>query len=100
MAKCLLRGARAVLVSICPCESMSILSKVKPPTGEPDAGESLVRFGGRGSRNQSALPTPISYRGGRKIWQTPALQSITISSLARRIETHGYIHQAAMRLGE
>src|SRR5205823_6602393 len=30
------------------------------PTGEPDAGEPPVRFGGGRSRNQSALPTPIS----------------------------------------
>ncbi|MGA2959928.1 MAG: hypothetical protein ABSF48_29955, partial [Thermodesulfobacteriota bacterium] len=37
----------------------SILFEVKPPTGEPDAGDPPVRFGGRGDRNQSALPTPI-----------------------------------------
>jgi hypothetical protein len=37
----------------------SILVEVKPPTGEPDAGDPPVRFGGRGDRNQSALPTPI-----------------------------------------
>src|SRR5215208_6832003 len=29
-------------------------------TGEPDAGDPPVRFGGRGERNQSFLPTPIS----------------------------------------
>ena len=28
----------------------------EPPTGEPDAGDPPVRFGGRGGRNQSALP--------------------------------------------
>jgi hypothetical protein len=28
-------------------------------TGEPDAGEPLVRFGGRGDANQCAVPTPI-----------------------------------------
>ncbi len=33
--------------------------EVKPSTGEPDAGDPPVRFGGRGGRNQSALPTPI-----------------------------------------
>jgi hypothetical protein len=34
--------------------SPPVLSKVEPPTGEkPDAGESQVRFGGRGHRNQS-----------------------------------------------
>src|SRR5712691_283222 len=36
-----------------------VLSQVRPPTGEPDAGDPHVRFGGRGSRTQSALPTPI-----------------------------------------
>src|SRR2546428_7779869 len=50
---------RDVLVSTLPCISVSILSEVKPPTGEPDAGKPPVRFGGRGGRNQSALPTPI-----------------------------------------
>ena len=35
----------------------------EPPTGEPDAGDPLVRFGGRGSRNQLALPTPIIHPG-------------------------------------
>src|SRR5712671_5349827 len=34
--------------------------QVTPPTGEPDAGDPHVRFGGRGDRNQSMLPTPIS----------------------------------------
>jgi len=31
----------------------------EPSTGEPDAGDPHVRFGGRGRRTQSALPTPI-----------------------------------------
>jgi hypothetical protein len=30
------------------------------PTGEPYAGEPPVRFGGRGGRTQSAVPTPIN----------------------------------------
>ncbi|MGD0128066.1 MAG: tetratricopeptide repeat protein, partial [Terriglobia bacterium] len=38
----------------------SFLFEVKPPTGEPDAGDPPVRFGGRGIRIQSFLPTPIS----------------------------------------
>ncbi len=38
---------------------LSIRFAVRPPTGEPDAGDPPVRFGGRGSRTQSALPTPI-----------------------------------------
>jgi hypothetical protein len=33
--------------------------EVKPPTGEPDAGDPHVRFGGRGGANQCAIPTPI-----------------------------------------
>jgi len=33
----------------------------KPPTGEPDAGNPPVRFGGRGERDHSNLPTPISF---------------------------------------
>ena len=37
----------------------SLLSEVRPPTGEPDAGNRPVRFGGRGAH---ALPTPISMR--------------------------------------
>jgi hypothetical protein len=31
----------------------------EPSTGEPDAGDPHVRFGGRGDRIQSVLPTPI-----------------------------------------
>ncbi|MBU4271973.1 MAG: hypothetical protein KKA28_08955, partial [Planctomycetes bacterium] len=37
----------------------SILLEVIPLTGEPDAGNPHVRFGGRGGRTQSAFPTPI-----------------------------------------
>jgi len=36
----------------------SILLEVKPPA---DAGGPPVRFGGRGDRNQSALPAPIGF---------------------------------------
>src|SRR2546428_12133926 len=32
----------------------------EPLTGEPDAGDPPVRFGGRGRRTQSSLPTPIA----------------------------------------
>lgn len=55
----LLRRTWAVQSGNRPCHGLSILTKVKPSTGEPDAGEPLVRFGGRGGRNQSAVPTPI-----------------------------------------
>src|SRR5262249_46753287 len=40
-------------------------SRVRPPTGEPDAGDPHVRFGGRGDRSQSVLPTPMRNRGNQ-----------------------------------
>ena len=43
-----------------PMPGRSVPSWVRPPTGEPDAGDPHVRFGRRGGRNQSALPTPIT----------------------------------------
>ena len=44
----------------CPlsCAGPSVPSWVRPPTGEPDAGDPQVRFGGRGRRKP--LPTPIN----------------------------------------
>ena len=46
------------------CEGPSniapVLIEVKPPTGEPDAREPQVRFGGRGDTNQCIVPTPIA----------------------------------------
>src|ERR1022692_4341945 len=53
----LLLAGRSVLLKRGPRRSMSILAEVRPPTGEPDAGDPHVRFGGRGSHK--ALPTPI-----------------------------------------
>jgi hypothetical protein len=38
----------------------SILLEGKPPTGEPDAGDPPVRFGGRGDRDHS-VPPPLYY---------------------------------------
>ena len=38
----------------------------KPSTGEPDAGDPHVRFGGRGDVNQCVVPTPIVKRLHRK----------------------------------
>jgi hypothetical protein len=38
----------------------AVLLQVTPSTGEPDAGDPHVRFGGRGDRTQSVLPTPIT----------------------------------------
>ena len=37
----------------------------EPSTGEPDAGDPPVRFGGRGDRTQSVLPTPITLSAAR-----------------------------------
>ena len=69
LAECLLRGVRVVLLGHSPCDGPSILWEVKPPTGEPDAGDPPVRFGGRGNRIQSVLPTPIvGAHGVRPDW--------------------------------
>ena len=56
LAKCLLRGCRAVraLPGLAYRETVSMK---KPPTGEPYAGKPPVRFGGRGRRKP--IPTPI-----------------------------------------
>ena len=51
-------GSTALRQPIAPC-----FSPGKPPTGEPDAGEPHVRFGGRGGASQCAIPTPIVARG-------------------------------------
>ena len=52
--------------SLCfPCTRISPY-RGEPLTGEPDAGDPPVRFGGRGERNQSFLPTPISHPGSVK----------------------------------
>ena len=37
----------------------------EPPTGKPCAGDPPARFGGRGGRNKTALPTPILWRSSR-----------------------------------
>jgi len=57
--KLLLRQTRALQSGHSPSRGRSILFEVKPSTGEPDAGDPQVRFGGRGDRIQSVLPTPI-----------------------------------------
>src|SRR3954454_4164215 len=53
-----------------PMPRPSILSQVKPPTGEPDAGDPQVRFGGRGDRdNWPSLP----------LFRTKSCRSVTES---------------------
>jgi len=59
LAESLLRRSRAVQSGNRPCRGLSILTKVKPSTGEPDAGDPHVRFGGRGAPRQWGVPTPI-----------------------------------------
>jgi hypothetical protein len=56
------------------CTGSPVLLQVKPSTGEPDAGDPHVRFGGRGDRIQSVLPTPIWCFNG--LW-IPALRFAT-----------------------
>jgi hypothetical protein len=58
LAQCFLCQAGALLPNCCPCSGLSILAEVRPPTGEPDAGEPPVRFGGRGS-GSSRSPYPL-----------------------------------------
>ena len=48
LAEQILCQARAVQPDDRPCSGRSILSQVRPSTGEPDAGNPPVRFGGRG----------------------------------------------------
>src|SRR5208337_4859751 len=52
----LLCGARVVLLGHSSRHRQSVLSEVTPPTGEPDAGDPPVRFGGRGSVTTFSLP--------------------------------------------
>src|SRR4051794_36051871 len=55
LAKCLLRGIGANLDGLSPKESEP-KSDSTPLTGEPDAGNLPVRFGGRGGTRVSSLP--------------------------------------------
>ena len=66
MATGFLCEAGAVLLGRSPRLSSSILSEVKLPTGEPDAGDPPVRFGGRGDRDHPVLSTPIFFFAARE----------------------------------
>ncbi len=57
LARSLLCGARAVFLGTRPMRCPSVLCAGDSSTGEPDAGDPPVRFGGRGERTQSLLPT-------------------------------------------
>jgi hypothetical protein len=58
--KSLLRRSWAVQSRGSPCLGPSILTKVRPSTGEPDAGDPQVRFGGR--RELNSISPPYPYR--------------------------------------
>jgi len=47
----------------------STLSEVRPPTGEPDAGDPPVRFGGGGA---GPLGPPYPYCSGLQVWTSNA----------------------------
>jgi len=49
-----------------PCGGPSILFEVRPPTGEPCAGDPHARFGGRGGQ-ATGLPYPYRTRGLRRL---------------------------------
>ena len=61
MAQRLLCQAGVIQLAKRPCPSLPVLSKVKPSTGEPDAGNPQVRFGGRGTK----VSLPLSSFGRR-----------------------------------
>ena len=63
LARSLLRRSRANLLSLSPRQSEPT-SAMRPLTGEPDAGNPPVRFGGRGEV-LSLVPTPIAQRSLR-----------------------------------
>src|SRR5262249_18752916 len=70
----------------------SILLEVKPLTGEPDAGDPPVRFGGRGAASQCDLPTlsnlqPRTKPASRER-QRPEFRSLRLLTLPVINRTH------------
>ena len=63
----LLCRALAFQLALRPCFGPPVLLKVKPSTGEPDAGDPHVRFGGRGGANPIASPYPYLINVARGI---------------------------------
>jgi hypothetical protein len=53
----------------------SILFEVRPPTGEPGAGDPPARFGGGRDRTQSVLPTPIEDLAACMTFRAPSKES-------------------------
>ena len=64
----LLCGAWAVFLTSSPCGGPSVLSRGDSSTGEPDAGDPPVRFGGRG-RETNRLSLPLSAASASE-WRT------------------------------
>jgi hypothetical protein len=63
----------------------------KPSTGEPEAGDPHVRFGGRGDVNQCVVPTPILISPNRKLFMGDYVsrEAVTaIGSLQMQATTH------------
>src|SRR6266567_6362987 len=56
LAEPLVCGSRVADFGSCPCVYGDNLTIKHPLTGEPDAGDPPVRFGGRGSANTFSLP--------------------------------------------
>ena len=101
LAQRLFCHAWVVLACHCPCVVLSTLSEVRPLTGEPDAGDLHVRFGGRGSEaNRLSLPLSVKSWSGQMQVTTEGLRacsrlfSFTISFLrGREICSHLRLHQ-------
>ena len=71
-----------------PGRGSSILSEVKPLTGEPDAGEPHVRFGGRGGREPNRPSLPLSCYCPMCYHPAPAFHTAR-GRIHREVEEHG-----------
>src|SRR6266568_1394872 len=67
LAEPLVCGSRVADFGSCPCVYGDNLTIKHPLTGEPDAGDPPVRFGGRGSANTFSLPLFL-IGAGRFAW--------------------------------
>jgi len=60
----------------CPCNFTPVLAEVKPLTGEPDAGDPPVRFGG-GRRNTMHRSYPYRFFNQLQTTWTPVFTGVT-----------------------
>ena len=60
------------------CFDLSVLFQVKPPTGEPCAGDPHARFGGEGDRELNRSSLPLSLLLGNEIRINYHIQSSSI----------------------